>query len=342
MMRLFAAILLVCVMCTPAYGAATAKERLEAAAAGPASTQGTADSAKNRLNATTSDTATDRPNPNKPIPAKAKLNAATDRPNPNKPIPAKAKLNAVADAAPSYGTFSSDNLRCSYLTKPNMREDGAGTNAHMGGSVLCHLGRIMYCYGGVWNDRGNCDWPKENQAYWIEGSPPPGTPPKEGPEEPGGAGKAGGGSVTQASGGSAAQGGQGVLLGQNPREQELEKERQKLMDEVQQLRQLQQGGREGQGQGVPPQQGAPPRGPGSPQTGAPNRMPLTGGANSQICIDARNALSEIDRMKREIETYSRATTTVPGAIHHTYADLYRQLVSNRPVIEQKMRENNCN
>ena len=318
MTPLWVTILFIGIMCTPAFGAETAKDRLKSATNGPMEgyTWEKDESAKGRLKSATSD---------------GPMEGYTWE----KPSSAKSKLNEASDAVPSYGTFSSDNSRCAYLTKPNVREDGGGLNAHAGGSVVCHLGRIMHCEAGVWNDRGNCDWPQERQAYWIEGSPPPGTPSKESdPEGSGGGSKAGGSNEPQ--------GGQNILLGENPREQELEKERQRLMNEVQQLRQLQQSGRPGQQQGVPPQ-GAPPQsqGPGSPQAGTTNRTTITGVTGSFTCADAKSALPEIDRMMREIEDYSRRTTTVPGAIHHIYQEQYNQMANRRPQIERWMRENNC-
>jgi len=311
MIPLWVTILLCGIMCTPGFGAAGAKDRLKSA---------------------TSDGPMEGYRWEKDESAKGRLKSATDGPMEGytweKPSSAKNKLNQATDAAPSYGTFESDKSACSCLTKPSVREDGGGLCGHAGGSTVCHLGRIMYCFAGAWNDRGNCDWPQERQAYWIEGSPPPGTPPKESDPEGSGGGNQAGGSGTQ-------QGGPGILLGKNPREQELEQERQQLQNEVQQLRQLQQSGRQGQ------DQGAPPQGPGGPQTGTTNRMPLTGGGNSPTCAQAKEALKEIDRQMREIETYSKATTTVPGAIHHIYKPLYDEMVIRRPQIEQWVRDNNC-
>ncbi len=350
MIQLRVTILLIGILCTPVFGADSAKDRLNSATSDgpmPGYTWEKDESAKGRLKSVT-----DGPMPGytweKDDSAKGRLKSATDGPMPGytweKPSPAKNKLKEATEAAPSYDTYRTyiedTSLNCSFLTKPLLREDGGGTNAHQGGSNLCHLGRHMWCVNGYWRDKGPCDWPEKNQAYWVEGSPPPGTPPREEPEGPGGGSKAGNSSEPQggqSGGGGAAQGGQSVLLGENPREQQLEKERQQLMNEVQQLRQLQQGGREGQGSGATPQQGQ-----GNPEAGATNRMPLAGGVSVGTCAQVKEALSEIDRMKREIEAYSRATTTVPGAIHHTYAELYQQLVSNRPLIEQKLRENNCN
>ena len=319
MIRLWVTILLLGGLCTPVFGASTAKERLKSATSDgpmPGYTWEKDESAKSRLKATTSD---------------GPMEGYTWE----KSGSAKKKLNEATDAAPSYGTFESDKSACSCLTKPSVREDGGGLCGHAGGSVVCHLGRIMYCSAGVWNDRGNCDWPQERHAYWIEGSPPPGTPPKEGgPGEPGGGNKDGGS--------GASQGGQGILLGENPREQQLEKERQQLIDEVRQLRQMQQDSREGQRQGAPPQQGVPPQGTGSPQTGTANRMPLTGGDNAPTCAQAKEALAVIDQNMRGIETYSRGTTTVPGAIHPIYKDLYNASLKDRARAEQFMREHNCN
>jgi hypothetical protein len=319
MIQPYVTILLLGIMCTQALGADSAKDRLKAATAnGPMAgyTWEKEESAKSRLKAATSDG---------PMPGYTWEKSSS----------AKNKLNEATDAVPSYGTFSSDNSRCAYLTKPNVREDGGGLNAHAGGSVVCHLGRIMYCSAGAWIDRGNCDWSQEHQAYWIEGSPPPGTPNKEGgPEGPGGG--------NQAGGGGAAQGSQSILLGENPREQQLEKERQQLLNEVQQLRQMQQGGREGQRQGAPPQQGIPPQGQGSSQTGTPNRTTITGVTGSFTCAQAKEALDVFGREIHEIEVYSRGTTTVPGAIHQIYQERYNQIVTRRSQIEQWVNENNCN
>lgn len=317
MIQPYVTILLLAIMCTPALGVESAKDRLNSATASgpmPGYTWEKEESAKGRLKAATSDG---------PMPGYTWEKSSS----------AKNKLNEATDAVPSYGNFSSDNSRCAYLTKPNVREDGGGLNAHAGGSVVCHLGRIMYCSAGAWIDRGNCDWSQEHQAYWIEGSPPPGTPSKESrPEEPDGG--------NQAAGSGAAQGSPSILLGENPREQQLEEERQQLLNEVQQLRQMQQGGGEGQQQGAPPQGGPPQgQGPRSPETGTANRMPLTGGVNATTCADLKTALSEIDRsMREEVEgrPINNGIKVLPSQ------EILNGLMSKRSRIEQKMGENKCN
>ncbi|MFY9328423.1 MAG: hypothetical protein WAO76_10455 [Georgfuchsia sp.] len=332
----FATLLLLgSILCAPAFGAATV-------GATDGYTGGKAVSAKNRLKS-----AIDNPSKGSAkggdSSAKGRLKAATsDGPMEGytweKSSSAKRKMNEAAEAPPGPITYQSDKLNCGFLTKPLLRADGGGLNAHAGGSVTCHMGRIMHCLNGVWNDRGPCDWPENKQAYWVEGSPPPGTPPEESkkPEEPDGS--------NQAGGSGAQQGGHSILLGNNPREQQLEQERQQLLDEVQRLQQL-QGGSPSQGQrnpGTGSGNRMPPQGQGSAEIGTGNRMPLTGGGNAPLCAQAKEAIAVTDGNMRQIEAYSRATTTVPGAIHPTYQAAYNAAMKDHARAEQYIRENNCN
>jgi hypothetical protein len=207
---------------------------------------------------------------------------------------------------PATWSYESDYSSCGFLTKPHVRADGGGLDAHKGGQVLCFQGRVMHCLQGRWRDRGRCSagdsYPP--QAWQMEGTAPggqqltpggspndPGGQPSQPPQEP----EAGG------------QGGTG-LLGQSPMAQQLEEEMQQLRERDAELQR---------------------------QRGDANRPLSTGtvpmgrsGPDAAKCEELRGVVSQADAALKQLRDYSR-TQRDDGQISSIVRPQYNQIQSAR-------------
>lgn len=214
---------------------------------------------------------------------------------------------AVKDAEsskPAGWLYEADNSACGFLTKPHVRPDGGGLNAHKGGQVLCFQGRVMHCLQGRWRDRGACSatdsYPP--QAWQMEGSPPqagisppdgtPGGPVGQAPQSPEG----------EVPGGTA-------LLGESPLSSEIEEEMQRLREREAEL-QRQRGEADRSTQGGS-----------APQPALPRR-------DAAKCAELRSTVTQADEALKQLRAYSR-TQHDDGQISTAVRPQFNQIQSAR-------------
>ena len=215
----------------------------------------------------------------------------------------KQGLKEAESDKPAVWSYESDFSSCGFLTKPHVRADGGGLDAHKGGQVLCWQGRIKHCLQGHWRDRGSCS-PGDSyppQAWQIEGTRPDGqqTSPAGPSDDPTGLlpqGPEGDGS------------GGGGLIGQSPLAQQLDDEMQRIRERDSNLQR---------------QQGDVDRA-AAIGTGASGRST----ANGAKCSDLRASISQADQAIQQLRAYSRSQRS-DGQISSVVRLQYNQIQSAR-------------
>jgi hypothetical protein len=224
---------------------------------------------------------------------KAKLREATGNGTASNAQQLKqAVKRAESDTAPSP-RFDSDYSACGYLTKPHVRPDGGGLNAHKGGQVLCHQTRLMHCLAGYWRDLGPCtSYGNFPQAWQFEGSDPPGMMQPGGSPDAGGSGSVRNPDDPREPEGPEGGGTGGGLIGTSPQSQQLESEMKQLREREAELNR--QRGQQTEGNSLT-QPGALQGQPGARRRPDPAQ-----------CAQLRQFITQADLAIKQLRDYSRS------------------------------------